>query len=191
MARRGRRENAGHSEKGGRNDVTILKLLLGFGLIWFILTFLLVIHEYGHAWTMRRLGMRVDKIVIGTGPLLFSTKQEEIRLLPFIGMAVSDDYAKASLRDRAIAAAAGPVASILLGLFLLLAYWIVPSWATLIAAKGSLLLAAINLIPLPPFDGFTVVEAFLAKRGLRIDEGQRRQLFTIGIGTMVVLTLVL
>ncbi len=171
--------------------MTILKLLLGFGLIWFILTFLLVIHEYGHAWTMRRLGMRVDKIVIGTGPLLFSTKQEEIRLLPFIGMAVSDDYAKASLRDRAIAAAAGPVASILLGLFLLLAYWIVPSWATLIAAKGSLLLAAINLIPLPPFDGFTVVEAFLAKRGLRTDEGQRRQLFTIGIGTMVVLTLVL
>lgn len=171
--------------------MTILKLLLGFGLIWFILTFLLVIHEYGHAWTMRRLGMRVDKIVIGTGPLLFSTKQEEIRLLPFVGMAVSDDYAKASLRDRAIAAAAGPVASILLGLFLLLAYWIVPSWATLIAAKGSLLLAAINLIPLPPFDGFTVVEAFLAKRGLRIDEGQRRQLLTIGIGTMVVLTLVL
>jgi Zn-dependent protease len=66
-----------------------------------------------------------------------------------------------------------------------------PSWATLIAARGSFLLAAINLIPLPPFDGFTVVEAFLARRGLRIDEGQRRQLFSIGIGAMVVLTLVL
>lgn len=169
----------------------MLKLLLGLGMIWFILTFLLVIHEYGHACVMRRLGMRVDKIIIGTGPLLFATAQEEIRLLPFIGMAVSEDYAKAPLRDRAIAAAAGPASSILLGLFLLLAYWIVPSWATLIAAKGSLLLAAINLIPLPPFDGFTVVEAFLAKRGLHINDGQRRQLFAIGIGTMVVLTLVL
>jgi membrane-associated protease RseP (regulator of RpoE activity) len=169
----------------------IVKLLLGFGLIWFILTFLLVIHEYGHAWAMRRLRMRVDKIVIGAGPLLFATAQEEIRLFPFIGMAISEDYAKASLRDRAIAAAAGPVTSILLGVVLLLAYWIAPAWATLIAAKGSLLLAAINLIPLPPFDGFTVVEAFLAKRGVRIDDGQRRQLFTIGIGTMVVLTLVL
>jgi hypothetical protein len=36
-------------------------------------------------------------------------------------MAVSDDYAKASLRDRAIVAAAGPVASVLLGLLLLAA----------------------------------------------------------------------
>lgn len=168
-----------------------LKLLMGLGLIWFILTFLLLIHEYGHAWVMRRLGMRVDRIVIGVGPLLFATAQEEIRLLPFLGMAISDDYAKASLRDRAIAAAAGPAASILLGLFLLLANWIMPSWATLIAAKGSLLLAAINLIPLPPFDGFPIVEVFLDKHGLRIDEGQRRHLFTIGIGTMVVLTLVL
>lgn len=137
------------------------------------------------------MGIRVNKIVIETGPLLFSTKQEEIRLLPFIGMAVSDDYTMASLRDRAIAAAAGAVSSILLGLFPLLTYWIVPSWATLIAAKGSLLLAATNLIPLPPFDGFTVVEAFLARRGLRIDNSQRRQLFAIGIGTMDVLTLVL
>ncbi|WP_194713030.1 M50 family metallopeptidase [Noviherbaspirillum soli] len=169
----------------------ILKLVLGLALIWFILTFLLVIHEYGHAWVMRRLGMRVDKVVIGAGPLLFATAQEEIRLLPFIGMAISDDYAKASVRDRAIAAAAGPASSLLLGLLLLLANWIVPSWATLIAAKGSFLLAAINMIPLPPFDGFTVVEAFLARRGVQINEGQRRQLFTIGIGTMVVLTLVL
>ena len=70
------------------------------------ITFLLVIHEYGHAWVMRRLGMRVDKVVIGAGPLLFATAQEEIRLLPFIGMAISDDYAKASVRDRAIVAAA-------------------------------------------------------------------------------------
>ncbi|MBK4737888.1 M50 family metallopeptidase [Noviherbaspirillum pedocola] len=171
--------------------MTFLKLALGLGLIWFIFAFLLVIHEYGHAWAMRRLGMRVDRIVIGTGPVLFRTGEDEFRLLPLIGMAISKDYAKASLEARAVAAAAGPAASLLLGLFLLLAYWLMPAWATLIAAKASLLLAAINLIPLPPFDGFTIVEASLARRGLRIDEGQRRQLFAIGIGTMVLLTLVL
>jgi Zn-dependent protease len=104
---------------------------------------------------------------------------------------ISKDYAKASLEARAVAAAAGPAASLLLGLFLLLAYWLLPAWATLIAAKASLLLAAINLIPLPPFDGFTIVEASLARRGLRIDDSQRRQLFAIGIGTIVLLTLVL
>jgi Zn-dependent protease len=66
-----------------------------------------------------------------------------------------------------------------------------PAWATLIAAKASLLLAAIDLIPLPPFDGFTIVEGFLARRGLRIDEGQRRHLFGVGIGTTMLLTLML
>lgn len=94
-------------EKPERNDVAIVQSLFGCGLIWFPLAFLLVIHEYGHAWVMRRLGMRADKIVIG--------------------MAVNDDYAKAPPRDRAIAAAAGPVASVMLSLFLLLAHWIVPS----------------------------------------------------------------
>jgi hypothetical protein len=72
----------------------------------------------------------------------------------FISMAIGDDCGKVSFRDNAIAAAADPALSILLGLFLPLPYSVMPYRATLIASKGLLLLAAANLTPLPPFDGF-------------------------------------
>lgn len=61
------------------------------GVVAFIavLTVTIVFHEFGHYWTAKRFGMKVEAFFFGFGPKLFSKKKGEteygVRLLPFGG----------------------------------------------------------------------------------------------------------
>ena len=70
-------------------------------------------------------------------------------------------------------------------------YYLFPNWQTLVAAQGSILLAATNIIPLPPLDGWTIAEHFLKQRGFHIDDRNRKVLMGVGIFTIILITLAL
>jgi len=173
---------------------TIGMFVAAFFVIWLFLVFLLLIHEAGHLIPMQRMGIKPEKLILG-GFKLFSFRKSgiihEIGLIPLWAYVVSSDYEKAPSSQRAIIAAGGPLISLVTGLLFFAIYFLSPNWPTLVAAKGSILLAATNIIPLPPLDGWTVVEHFLIRRGFHVDENNRKILLGIGLTTIVLITLVL
>lgn len=174
--------------------LTIAMFVAAFFIIWLMLVFLLLIHESGHLIPMQKIGLKPDKLVIG-GVKLFSFKKSgiihEIGLIPLWAFVVSKDYEKASSGQRAVIAAGGPLMSAVTGLLFFGIHSLYPNWQTLIAAQGSILLAATNIIPLPPLDGWTIAEHYLNNWGIHIDDRQRKILLGIGIGTICLITLVL
>ena len=174
--------------------LTIGMFIAAFAVIWLMLVFLLLIHESGHLIPMQKMGIKPDKLIIG-GVTLFSFRKSgiihEVGLIPLWAYVVSSDYEKASSYQRAIIAAGGPLISAVTGLLFFGIYYLFPNWQTLVAAQGSILLAATNIIPLPPLDGWTIAEHFLKKRGIHIDDRNRKLLLGVGIGTIVLITLAL
>ncbi|MGN7495950.1 site-2 protease family protein [Pseudomonas syringae] len=174
--------------------LTIAMFVAAFFVIWLMLVFLLLIHESGHLIPMQKMGIKPDKLVVG-GIKLFSFKKSgiihEIGLIPLWAFVVSKDYENSDSRQRAIVAAGGPLMSAVTGVLFFGIYFLYPNWQTLVAAQGSILLAATNIIPLPPLDGWTIAEHFLNIRGIRIDDRQRKILLGIGIGTICLITLAL
>lgn len=163
-------------------------LLLAVFVIWYMLVFLLTIHEYGHLMAMKRLGINADRVVIGSYRL-FSFKLHgivhDIGLFPILGYCLSKEYEKASARDRALVAAAGPLATALTGAIFYAIDYVNPGWPVHVAAYGSLVFFFTNLIPLPPLDGWTILEVGLVKRGIKITESRRKQLFIAGMAAAV------
>ena len=102
------------------------------------LGFLIFIHELGHFYAAKRCGIKVNTFSLGFGPRLVGFQRGEteykISLLPFGGYVQMEgenpseqtgapgEFASASVRDRAIVVAAGPVVNLLFGV---LVYWIV------------------------------------------------------------------
>ena len=165
---------------------------LALAVMWLMFTGLLLIHEYGHAIAMRKLGLREGKIVLGVIPLFrkrFFGVEHEFALLPVFAYCVSDDYAKADSNRRAWVALAGPAISLASGLVFLVLNWIYPTWSLALLAQGSFILALMNILPLPPLDGWTVAEHFLIKRGVVLTKLQRNQILAVGIGLIVAITL--
>lgn len=174
--------------------LTFGMFVIAFFVIWLMLVFLLLIHESGHLIPMQRLGIKPEKLIIG-GVKLFSFRKSgiihEIGLIPLWAYVVSSDYEKAPSDQRAVIAAGGPLMSLVTGLLFFGIHFVSPNWPTLVAAQGSILLAATNIIPLPPLDGWTIVEHFLNRRGVFIDDRNRKILLGIGISTICLITLAL
>ena len=174
--------------------LTIGMFIAAFAVIWLMLVFLLLIHESGHLIPMQRMGIKPDKLIIG-GVKLFSFRKSgiihEVGLIPLWAYVVSTDYEKASSRQRAIIAAGGPLISALTGALCFAVSSRYPNCQALFAAQGSILLAATNIIPLPPLDGWTIAEHFLKQRGIHIDDRNRKILLGVGIGTICLITLAL
>ena len=131
---------------------------VGAELALVLLLFLCVLlHEYGHALTARRFG-------IGT---------RSITLLPIGGLALLEAIPK-DPRQEILVALAGPAVNLAIAAFL----WLVIALTgqagaelhllsgrllpTLLAAN--LVLAVFNLLPIPPLDGFGVLESLLPAR---------------------------
>lgn len=164
-----------------------LRFCLGIGLIWFILFFLTLIHEYGHVVVCDALGIKVDKVVVGW-PVVYRNEsrglKHEIGVIPVFGYVAAPSLVSRPVQDRALLAAAGPLASILLGLVLLAVDWVFPVWLINVAGHGSLTLAAVNLIPLPPFDGWPICQYFLSKCGVEVSDKAQRVLMVAGAATI-------
>jgi tetratricopeptide (TPR) repeat protein len=92
-------------------------LNLSFALMFQWLT--IAPHELGHALASRALGMRVHKIVLGIGPLLFGATWlgagVELHAYPVVGWTVFTDPRENGYRGRKfLSVAGGPLANILL-----------------------------------------------------------------------------
>ncbi|MDR5798919.1 MULTISPECIES: site-2 protease family protein [Caballeronia] len=172
---------------------TVFLLFLGAYILWNLIVVLLAIHEYGHLLAMKRLNIRPDKVVIGSVRLFdlqIGGLKFEIGLIPLWGYVASKHYERADSYQRAIIAAAGPVMSLVTGIGFLLVNYIHPIWLVGLLAKGSLLLVVTNMIPLPPLDGWTIIEHFLIQKlGIRITPRGRQYLLCAGMVAVMVVTL--
>lgn len=162
-----------------------------FILVYIIIVFSAVVHEYAHAWTAERLGDSTAKDAgrLTLNPLkhldLFGTVLVPLFSLAFlnifIGWAKPVPIDTRALRGRfgeLLVAAAGPAANVLLAVFLGLAVRFVSSAqlaaAGLSGSSGAVMLfvfalasyinffiALFNLIPLAPLDGSHILPQFL------------------------------
>lgn len=162
-----------------------------FVLIYIIIVFSAVVHEYAHAWTAERLG---DSTARDAGRLtlnpfkhidLFGTVLMPLFSLAFlkifIGWAKPVPIDTRALRGRfgeLLVAAAGPAANVLLAVFLGLAVrFATPAQFAAVGLSGpsgalalfvlalasyiNLFIALFNLIPIAPLDGSHILPQFL------------------------------
>ncbi len=100
----------------------ILGILIVFGVV-------ILIHEFGHFWVARKLGVRVEKFSFGFGPKIFSWKRNNteyiLSLIPFGGYVKMagedmieskspDEYAALAPGKRALIVSAGAIHNILI-----------------------------------------------------------------------------
>lgn len=131
----------------------------------------LYIHELGHWAALRKFDVPVIRYWIGLGPVLFKLGNVNFGLFP-IGAAIGPEpekFNKLSARQRFIVAMAGPLASAVAGLILFLSWCAArgaPGFTPLLyCAALNLFIAVLNLLPIPPLDGFHALTAWLEHRG--------------------------
>ncbi|MYM92792.1 site-2 protease family protein [Duganella vulcania] len=173
-----------------------LRLIFAIGVLWTMVVFLLVLHEYGHAWAMNKVGIKAEMIVIGSVKL-FEFKLDGVvhrfGLLPLVGSVTSAGYMRANINKRAFVAAAGPLMSFVIGLVFIFAGMITHTWLAVVCGKCSIFLCVTNLIPLPPMDGWPMLEWALYRRGIVVKEFTKRRLLAVGwvvIGVIMFLSIV-
>ncbi|MGE4357446.1 MAG: RIP metalloprotease RseP [Candidatus Omnitrophota bacterium] len=105
----------------------------------FVLSVLILVHEFGHFITARKLGVKVERFSLGFGPVIFSFKGKEteycICLIPvggYVKMAGETpgetllgekwEYRSQPIRNRFLIVLAGPLLNYLLGFFV---FWLV------------------------------------------------------------------
>lgn len=107
-------------------------------------------HECAHAFTARRMGYTLDKVV----------------LMPY-GAVISGDIAGISRREEACVCVAGPLANGVTALFFVALWWLYPETYpyTDVAYYVSLSLFLVNLLPAYPLDGGRLLNAALRPLG--------------------------
>lgn len=163
---------------------------------WLFFSFLLAAHESGHLVACQAQCVPVLRVQIGVFRL-FSVNVRAVRydigLFPILG-AVHYDNNQVSPRQLAIIAAAGPFASAVIGAALLLAAYPYPAEVGAFdyiktAGLASLSLAILNLIPLPPMDGWPLLDYALIKRGVFVSATRRKTLYRAGLAAVVLTTI--
>lgn len=162
----------------------------------------LTIHEAAHAWTADRLGDPTARLLgrVSLNPLVHIDPIGTILLpllaafsrLPIIGWAkpvpVNINRLRNPRRDFMIVAAAGPLSNIAQAVVLALAFrglWGSGSDASLLrrilemAVEINLLLAFLNLVPIPPLDGGNVLAGLLPERAAVVLDGLRQYGFIL------------
>ena len=114
----------------------------------FLLVVVLLVHEFGHFFYMKRF------------------KYENVRMLfvPMMGAFVQGNKSKYSQRESVFVALSGPIPGIALGaLILLLSSYYHLNWLALLAFLF-LFVNAVNLLPLDPLDGGQVLKVLLLQQ---------------------------
>ncbi len=130
--------------------VIILSLVTGQFVEVITLFVLVVIHELGHitaAWT-------------------FEWRFRSLELLPFGGVAKTDEWGTVPAHEEIVVALAGPfhnVMMIIIGYLFFMMGWWSEVWTTYFV-QGNVMLAVFNLLPAYPLDGGKVLQAALSYR---------------------------
>lgn len=100
---------------------------MSYLLIAFVIGSLILLHELGHFLAARWLGIPISRFSVGFGPLLWSFKHNETEFglawFPFGGYVLpaledEDDWLKIPAFKRVLFALGGPVANVLVAVFL-------------------------------------------------------------------------
>lgn len=150
----------------------------------------LYLHELGHYAALRRFGVPVMLYWIGLGPQWLKLGQVRLGVFP-IGAAVvpqPEAFAALTPTQRCIVALAGPLASLCAG-FIFLASWSVAEpleafTPLLFCASLNFFIGVVNLLPIPPLDGFQALSSWLASQGKWLSTEQ--QVLTGKVGSAVV-----
>lgn len=152
---------------------------------WLIFSVSLAAHEAGHALALRHFHLPIEEISIGwLGVFAFRYRGTIFRIgcLPVFALTKSGEFAKASPSIRACIAVAGPFASTILGLLMLVVSEFLMQDIWSLVARLNLALALFNLVPLPPMDGWPIAKWLLSSKfGIVFSPQQEKTLHTIGI----------
>lgn len=104
---------------------------------------LLLVHEYGHIWAMKRCGL----------------KTKGIYFIPFIGAAAVADEMFKSRRDEAYIAIMGPIFGLALSGVALIIYLMTHNALFAAAAGWMAMINLFNLLPINPLDGGRIMKS--------------------------------
>lgn len=158
-------------------------------ILYILISFVIAvsIHEFMHAWTAWRLGddtaLRLGRVTLN--PIMHFEPIGFIGMLliavgfPAIGwgkpVPVNTSRLRATFRGRpigmAIVAIAGPVSNVVQAAVVAIPFWVLPGTVGSPALREfalwfiniNLLLAAFNMIPVPPLDGSRILFGFLPR----------------------------
>lgn len=154
----------------------------------FLVAFSLIAHEMGHWVVLRRLHVPVLEWWVGLGPAILHFRKVRIGMLP-IGASVYPDpqqYQLLSARQRMAVALGGPVGSAVYGLALLLASAQVEiaigKQGLEALAVANFVIAVFNLLPVPPLDGFQLLESLLENIGRPLSSRAKSVSYRLGNG---------
>jgi len=103
----------------------------------------LIIHEYGHIWAMRAVGIPTKGIY----------------LIPFVGGAAVPERAFRNRMEEQFVSIAGPIFGLAQGYFLYLMYLLLDLPLLGAAAGWVALFNVFNLLPIPPLDGGRIIKS--------------------------------
>ncbi len=148
----------------------------------------LVFHEMGHWVALHRRRVPVVEYWLGLGPVLFRWKKLRVGMLPIGGAVVPEPerYAALSAADKLTVALAGPAASLLYALVAMVVWYVdrtLPGAQALwLIAMLNLLLAGVNMLPVPPLDGFQALVQWQELRGKPFSATTLSRAYRLGNG---------
>jgi membrane-associated protease RseP (regulator of RpoE activity) len=154
----------------------------------FLVVFSIIAHEMGHWVVLQRLRVPVKEFWLGLGPVIFRTGRFRVGMLPIGGCIFPEPDAFEKLKPRARMAVAlgGPVGSAIYGLALLAAASMLPPSAGQDGlnslALANFMIALFNLLPIPPLDGFHLVDSLLDHVGKPLSEKTKSLSYRLGNG---------
>ena len=143
-------------------------------IFWIVWTCLILFHESGHAWMAHREGLRVERITVGVGPVVWrgdlGATRGVLRLVPVAGVTrVSDDAGPSrDLRGDLAVLSGGTLATLAV---VLAGIAVVAAWERTVRRRclwgriviaDALVLTVFNFLPLPPLDGGRVALSVLS-----------------------------
>ena len=148
----------------------------------------LVFHEMGHWVALKRLGVPTTEFWLGLGPQVIRLGRVRVGMLPIGGAVVPepDSFSRLTPNQRMWVCLAGPVASVLYGA-VLLSLW--AAFAEVQGVRGLLgiaglnfFLAAVNILPVPPLDGFGAWAAWREREGRPLQPRTLQIAYRLGNG---------
>lgn len=129
---------------------------------------LLLVHEYGHIWAMKRCGI----------------KTKGIYFIPFLGAAAVTEEAFKSRRDEAYIAIMGPIFGLVLSGISLFVYMVTKDTLFAAAAGWMAMINLFNLLPINPLDGGRIMKSI----AFSVNSKLGYRFLIVGIMLSVILT---
>lgn len=133
-----------------------------------IIMVLLLVHEYGHIWAMKRCGL----------------KTKGIYFIPFIGAAAVTEEMFKSRRDEAYIAIMGPIFGFILSGVSLIVYMVTMDTLFAAAAGWMAMINLFNLLPINPLDGGRIMKSI----AFSVNSKLGYRFLAVGIVLSIILT---